>query len=105
MYIKTFITNLNKATFLAPILMNRSIIVEFRSTDKDRYFLELSSTGAKQLASPPKRIDFVMQGGDKDLEEVLLNKVSLKQLISFGKLTITGSYRDFLKLEALIKLA
>lgn len=105
MHLTTFISNLNKARFLYPILLNQTLLVEIRPYQETSHFIELTSRGAKTLQSPPTTIDFIIEGEGQDLEEVLLNDVSLKQLIAFGKITIKGSYRDFLKLEAIIKLS
>jgi hypothetical protein len=101
----TFISNLNKARFLTPILLNQTLLVEIRPHKESSHFIELTSRGAKTLCSPPSRIDFILEGAGQDIEEVLINDVSLKQLIAFGKITIKGSYRDYLKLEAIIKLS
>jgi hypothetical protein len=101
----TFISNLNKACFLAPLLLNQTLLIEIRPYQEPSHFIELSSRGAKTLQFTPANIDFIMEGAEEDLEEVLLNDVSLKQLIAFGKITIKGSYRDFLKVEAIIKLS
>jgi hypothetical protein len=105
MYMTTFIANFNKARFLTPILLNQTLIVEIKPQQETSHFIKLSSKGAKTLHTHPSKIDFVMEGEAQDLEQVLLNTVSLKQLIAFGKITIKGSYRDFLKFEAIIKLS
>jgi hypothetical protein len=105
MYMTTFISNFNKARFLTPILLNQTLIVEIKPRQETSHFIELSSKGAKTLHTHPVKIDFVMEGEGHDLEQVLLNTVSLKQLISFEKITIKGSYRNFLKFEAIIKLS
>ncbi|MCM3161209.1 MULTISPECIES: SCP2 sterol-binding domain-containing protein [Bacillaceae] len=104
MFLTTFVSSLNKGNLITPILLKRKLIVEFRSTDKGSHFLELSSSESKLLSIQPVHVDFVIEGEESDLEEVFLHPISLKQLISFGKLSIKGSYRDFLRLEALIKL-
>jgi alkyl sulfatase BDS1-like metallo-beta-lactamase superfamily hydrolase len=101
----TFISNLNKASFLTPILLNQTLLVEIRPHKETSHFIELSSSGAKNLTSPPAKIDITLEGDEQDIEEVLLNNVSLKQLIAFGKISIKGSYRNFLKIEAIIKLS
>lgn len=105
MFIKTFIVNLNKAKFLTPILINRTLLLEVKPSQGNSYFVKLTSNGAEMIEAPLSKVDFVLEGEVIDLEEVLLEKVSLKQLISFGKIKVKGSYRDFLKLEAIIKLS
>lgn len=104
MYISDFITGLNKAEFIKPILTNRILVVQIRDKHKSSYYLELSSNGSRMLAAPPMKVDFLIEGEEQDLEDMVANKISVKQLISLGSISIKGSYRDFLKLEALIKL-
>jgi len=105
MFLTDFISSLNKADFIKPILTNRNLIVEVKLKSTEGYFLEFSSKGSSVLASCPQKVDFVIEGGKQDLEEMIKNNISMKQLISFGSISIKGSYRDFLKLDALIKLA
>ncbi|KKI93378.1 hypothetical protein WQ54_03830 [Bacillus sp. SA1-12] len=105
MFMTTFIANFNKAQFLAPLLLNQTLLLEIKPHHENSIYIELSSNGAKTLFYPPNHIDFLIEGESQDLEEVLLNHVSLKQLIAFGKVTIKGSYRDFLKFDAIIKLS
>ncbi len=104
MFITDFISSLNKAEFIKPILMNRMLLVEIRPINKSSYFLELSAEKSRELSSPPPKIDFLIEGEEPDLEEMVGNRISLKQLVSLGNIEIKGSYRDFLKFEALIKL-
>ncbi|WP_175640556.1 SCP2 sterol-binding domain-containing protein [Metabacillus schmidteae] len=104
MFITDFIISINKADFIKPILTNRNLIVEIKATNKSSYFLELSSKNSNVLASRPSNVDFYIEGEEQDIKEMLENKISLKQLISLGCIKIKGSYRDFLKLDALIKL-
>jgi SCP-2 sterol transfer family len=104
MYLSTFISKLNKARFLTPLL-NRTLIVEICPTQESSHYIEITSQGAKSIQSPLEKVDFILGGTADDLKEVLLNDSNLKQLIAFGKITFKGSYRDFLKLEALIKLS
>ena len=104
MFITNFISSINKADFIKPILTNRNLIVEIRAKNKTSYFLELSSKDSNVLASRPSNVDFCIEGEEEDIEEMLENKISLKQLISLGSIKIKGSYRDFLKLDAIIKL-
>lgn len=105
MYMTTFISNINKASFLTPMLLNQKLFVEIRPNKETSHFLELSSSGAKELKSPPAKIDFMLEGDEQSIKEVLLNGVSLKQLMAFGKISIKGSYRNFLKIDAIIKLS
>lgn len=84
--------------------MNRKLIVEVRPKSSESYYLELSSKGSSILAYCPQKVDFFIEGGKKDLEDMIKNNISMKQLLSFGSISIKGSYRDFLKLDALIKL-
>ncbi|MCM3440010.1 MULTISPECIES: SCP2 sterol-binding domain-containing protein [Bacillaceae] len=104
MFLTDFISSLNKADFIKPILMNRKLIVEVRPKSSESYYLELSSKGSSILAYCPQKVDFFIEGGKKDLEDMIKNNISMKQLLSFGSISIKGSYRDFLKLDALIKL-
>lgn len=104
MLMSDFITGINKAEFIKPILINRVLVVEIRAKHKSSYYLELSSNGSSLLAVPPTKVDFLIEGEEQDLEDMVQNKISLKQLISLGSISIKGSYRDFLKLEALFKL-
>ncbi|WP_299087501.1 SCP2 sterol-binding domain-containing protein [uncultured Metabacillus sp.] len=105
MFMKTFIANFNKAQFLAPLFMKHSLFIEIKPHHENSYYIELSSEGAKTLTYPPNHIDFLIEGELEDLEEVLLNHASLKQLIASGKVKIKGSYRHFLKFDAIIKLS
>lgn len=105
MYMKTFIVNLNKAKFLTPILINRTLLLEVKPIQRNSYYVKMTSNGAEMIEEPLLKVDFILEGEAIDLEEVLLGKGNLKQLISFGKIKVTGSYRDFLKLEAIIKLS
>jgi hypothetical protein len=104
MYLTTFISNFNKARFLTPLLLNQTLVVEIRPYQKSSHFIEFTSNGAKKLVSPPKKIDFTLEGDEQDISEVLLHDVSLKQLIAFRKISIKGTYRTFLRVEAIIKL-
>lgn len=104
MFMTDFICSLNKAEFIKPILTNRKLIVEVRSLHSESYYLELSSKGSSILEACPEKVDFFIEGEKQDLEDMIKNKMSMKQLITFGSISIKGSYRDFLKLDALIKL-
>lgn len=101
----TFISNINKAFFLPPILLNQTLIVEIKPNREKSFFIEISSQGARLIQTPPTTIDFLMEGEGNDLEEVLLNPGRLKKLIALEKVKIKGSYRNFLKLEAIITLS
>ena len=101
----TFISNINNAFFLPPILLNQTLVVEIKPNREKSFFIEISSQGARLIESPPQMIDFTIEGERDDLEEVLLNAGKLKQLIASEKIKIQGSYRNFLKLEAIITLS
>ena len=101
----TFLSNINNAFFLPPILVNQTLIVEIKPNHEKSLLIEISSQGARLIESPPEMIDFTIAGERKDLEEVLVNADKLKQLIASDKIKIQGSYRNFLKLEAIIALS
>jgi SCP-2 sterol transfer family len=101
----TFISNINQAFFLPPILLDQTLVVEIKPNREKSFFIEISSQGAKLIQTPPITIDFMMEGEGSDLKEVLLNAGRLKQLIALKKVKIKGSYRNFLKLEAIITLS
>lgn len=105
MNLTSFISNLNKAWFLAPLLLHRTLLVEIKPLQESSHYIELSACGAKKLHTPPTVVDFVLEGEQHDLEEILLNRVNLKQLISLGSIKVKGSYRDYLKFEAILKLS
>jgi hypothetical protein len=101
----TFISNINNAFFLPPILLNQTLIVEIKPDNETSFFIEISSQGASLSEKLPQMIDFKIEGKSNDLEEVLLNAGKLKQFIAAEKIKIQGSYRNFLKLEAIITLS
>lgn len=104
MFITDFISSINRAEFIKPILTNRKLVVEIAAKNSGNYYLELCSERSNILTSCPQIVDIVIEGKKEDIEDLLDNKISLKQLISLGDISIKGSYRDYLKLDALIKL-
>ncbi|MDQ0225477.1 SCP2 sterol-binding domain-containing protein [Metabacillus niabensis] len=101
----TFIANVNKAKSLIAILLKKTLLIEIKPVQQTSFYIELSSNGARKVYEPIGNVHFVLEGRINDIEEVLLNAVSLKQSISFGKIQMKGSYRDYLRLEAIIKLS
>lgn len=102
---KTFLSNMNNAFFLPPILANQTLIVKIKPNHEKGLLIEISSQGARLIESPPQMIDFTLEGKREDLEEVLVSGGKLKQHIASEKIKIQGSYRNFLKLEAILALS
>lgn len=87
-------------------LLKQSLIIELKSTQSSTcYYIEFTSNAANLLKSYPENIDFYIEGSDTYVDDVLMNKYSLKQMISFGEIQIKGSYRNFLKVDAMLKLS
>ncbi|MDQ0229684.1 SCP2 sterol-binding domain-containing protein [Metabacillus malikii] len=105
MYINTFIENVNNAKTLLATLLKKTLLVEIKPSHSASQLIELSTNGAKVISSSQSNRHFIMEGKTETIEAVLSNQISLKQSISFGEVTIKGSYRDFLKIDAIIKLS
>ncbi|TXC91173.1 hypothetical protein FS935_09745 [Metabacillus litoralis] len=106
MSIYTFIEKINSKKYVLSTLLKQSLIIELKSTQSSTcYYIEFTSNAANLLKNYPENIDFYIEGSDTYVDDVLMNKYSLKQMISFGEIQIKGSYRNFLKVDAMLKLS
>ncbi|WP_226669397.1 SCP2 sterol-binding domain-containing protein [Metabacillus litoralis] len=106
MNINTFIENINRKKYVLSTLLKQAFTMEIKSTQNNlTHYIEFTSNGAKVVKTIPINVDFYIEGSESYIDDVLMNKTSLKQMISFGEIKIKGSYRSFLKVDAMLKLS
>lgn len=103
MYIDLFLDRLGQMNILTPLYPLHLLTLEIRPTRSKSVLIEITPEGMKQIKRNNEKPSFVIEGEDEELNDLFTGKVKLQQMIKIGSVRVEGSFRDFLRVDAILQ--
>lgn len=101
---KSLLKRVNEHHLIKPLFPSIPLIIACESKHSKCYF-QLDIEGLKCMETAPETVHLKMTGNDGQMKDLLTGQLKLQQLMELKAIKVEGTFRDILRLEAILSLA